>query len=310
MKARVIKSTGSWYILQTEEGEVYTARIRGKFRLDKIQHTNPISVGDFVDFELDDDNLALITKIHERKNYIIRRSVNLSKRSHIIAANIDKAFLVITLDNPKTSLGFIDRFLVTSEAYQIPVILLFNKMDAYDENDLEEVEFYKEIYEKIGYETLKISAQSGLNIEELKSRLKKITSVFAGHSGVGKSTLMNVLDPELDIKTAVVSNFNQKGQHTTTFAEMHEWPFGGYCIDTPGIKEFGLVEMDKEEIQNYFPEIFEMKSNCRFDNCIHLNEPQCAVINAVESGEIAESRYTNYLIFMEELEQNKRIGGF
>lgn len=310
MTGRVIKSTGSWYSLQTQEGELFTARIRGKFRLDKIQHTNPVSVGDFVDFELDEDNLGLITKIHDRKNYIIRRSVNLSKRSHIIASNIDKAFLVVTLDNPKTSFGFIDRFLVTSEAYHIPVVLLFNKMDAYSDKDLAEVEFYKEIYEKVGYETLKISAQSGLNIGALKSKLKEITSVFAGHSGVGKSTLMNVLDPELDIKTAKVSDFNQKGQHTTTFAEMHSWPFGGFCIDTPGIKEFGLIEMEKEEIQNYFPEIHETKSHCRFDNCIHLNEPQCAVQAAVKSGEIAESRYANYLIFMEELEQNKRIGGF
>lgn len=305
MKGRVIKSTGSWYLLRNEEGEIFKARIRGKFRLDNIQHTNPVAVGDFVDFEVDKDGLAVIQKIHERKNYIIRRSVNLSKKSHIIASNIDKAFLVVTLDNPKTSFGFIDRFLVTAEAYHIPVMLVFNKMDTYDEEMLEEVKYYKFIYENIGYETIEVSAITGFNIDQLKSELKGITSLIAGHSGVGKSTLMNVLHPNLDLKTSVVSDFNQKGQHTTTFAEMYEWPFGGFSIDTPGIKEFGLVEMEKEEIQHYFPEIFELKSECKFDNCLHLNEPKCAVIQAVENAEIAPSRYENYLGFMEEVSQNK-----
>lgn len=305
MKGRVIKSTGSWYLLRNEEGEIFKARIRGKFRLDNIQHTNPVAVGDFVDFEVDKDGLAVIQKIHERKNYIIRRSVNLSKKSHIIASNIDKAFLVVTLDNPKTSFGFIDRFLVTAEAYHIPVMLVFNKMDTYDEEMLEEVKYYKFIYENIGYETIEVSALTGFNIDQLKSELKGITSLIAGHSGVGKSTLMNVLHPNLDLKTSVVSDFNQKGQHTTTFAEMYEWPFGGFSIDTPGIKEFGLVEMEREEIQHYFPEIFELKSECKFDNCLHLNEPKCAVIQAVENAEIAPSRYENYLGFMEEVSQNK-----
>lgn len=305
MKGRVIKSTGSWYLLRNEEGEIFKARIRGKFRLDNIQHTNPVAVGDFVDFEVDKDGLAVIQKIHERKNYIIRRSVNLSKKSHIIASNIDKAFLVVTLDNPKTSFGFIDRFLVTAEAYHIPVMLVFNKMDTYDEEMLEEVKYYKFIYENIGYETIEVSALTGFNIDQLKSELKGITSLIAGHSGVGKSTLMNVLHPNLDLKTSVVSDFNQKGQHTTTFAEMYEWPFGGFSVDTPGIKEFGLVEMEREEIQHYFPEIFELKSECKFDNCLHLNEPKCAVIQAVENAEIAPSRYENYLGFMEEVSQNK-----
>lgn len=303
MNGRVIKSTGSWYILQTESGEVVKARIRGKFRLDNIRHTNPIAVGDFVDFDLDKDGLGIITKIHERKNYIIRRSVNLSKKSHIIASNIDKAFLVVTVDNPKTSFGFIDRFLVTAEAYHIPLVILINKMDAYDEILTEEVKYYRALYESIGYKTMEISSKTGLGLEELKSELKGITSLIAGHSGVGKSTLMNVLHPELNLKTSAVSDFNQKGQHTTTFAEMYEWPFGGYCIDTPGIKEFGLVEMEKEEIQQYFPEIFELKSECKFDNCLHLNEPKCAVIEAVENGEIAPSRYENYLGFIEEIEE-------
>ncbi len=303
MTGRVIKSTGSWYLLRKDSGDVLKARIRGKFRLDNIQHTNPIAVGDFVDFEVDKDGLAVIMKIHERKNYIIRRSVNLSKKSHIIASNIDKAFLVVTIDNPKTSFGFIDRFLVTAEAYHIPVVLLINKMDEYSEDLLEEVKFYQLLYENIGYKTLEISAHSGLNIDKLKVELSGITSLISGHSGVGKSTLMNKLNPNLELKTSVVSDFNQKGQHTTTFAEMYEWPFGGFCIDTPGIKEFGLVEMEKNEIQQYFPEIYQVKSDCKFDNCLHVNEPKCAVIEAVEDGKIAPSRYENYLGFLEEIEE-------
>lgn len=304
MKGRVTKSTGSWYTIREDSGKMYQARIRGKFRLSNIQHTNPIAVGDFVDFEIDKDEAAVITKIHERKNYIIRKSVNLSKKTHIIASNIDRAFLVVTVDNPKTSFGFIDRFLVTAEAYHIPVTLVFNKMDVYDEYLMEEVEIYQKTYERIGYETIQISAQTGFNIDQLKEKLKDITSLVSGHSGVGKSTLMNILNPNLQLKTSVVSDFNQKGQHTTTFAEMYEWPFGGFCIDTPGIKEFGLVEMDKYEIQNYFPEIHEIRSNCKFDNCLHLNEPKCAVQDAVEKGEISPTRYENYIGFLEEINEN------
>lgn len=304
MKGRVTKSTGSWYTIREDSGKMYQARIRGKFRLSNIQHTNPIAVGDFVDFEIDKDEAAVITKIHERKNYIIRKSVNLSKKTHIIASNIDRAFLVVTVDNPKTSFGFIDRFLVTAEAYHIPVTLVFNKMDVYDEYLMEEVKFYQKTYERIGYETIQISAQTGFNIDQLKEKLKDITSLVSGHSGVGKSTLMNILNPNLQLKTSVVSDFNQKGQHTTTFAEMYEWPFGGFCIDTPGIKEFGLVEMDKYEIQNYFPEIHEIRSNCKFDNCLHLNEPKCAVQDAVEKGEISPTRYENYIGFLEEINEN------
>lgn len=304
MKGRVTKSTGSWYTIREDSGKMYQARIRGKFRLSNIQHTNPIAVGDFVDFEIDKDEAAVITKIHERKNYIIRKSVNLSKKTHIIASNIDRAFLVVTVDNPKTSFGFIDRFLVTAEAYHIPVTLVFNKMDVYDEYLMEEVKFYQKTYERIGYETIQISAQTGFNIDQLKEKLKDITSLVSGHSGVGKSTLMNILNPNLQLKTSVVSDFNQKGQHTTTFAEMYEWPFGGFCIDTPGIKEFGLVEMDKYEIQNYFPEIHEIRSNCKFDNCLHLNEPKCAVQDAVKKGEISPTRYENYIGFLEEINEN------
>lgn len=304
MTGLVMKSTGSWYAVRDEAGNMVKARIRGKFRIANIQHTNPIAVGDFVDYEIDNEGNGVITKIHERKNYIIRRSVNLSKKTHIIASNIDRAFLVVTVNNPKTSYGFIDRFLVTAEAYHIPATIVFNKMDSYDEEQLEIVEDYKFVYESIGYKTAEVSALSGLNLEEFKSELKGITSLVSGHSGVGKSTLLNALHPNLELKTSVVSDFNQKGQHTTTFAEMYEWPFGGFCIDTPGIKEFGLVDMEKEEIQNYFPEIFTQKSECKFDNCLHLNEPKCAVIEAVENGEIASSRYESYIGFLDEIQTN------
>jgi ribosome biogenesis GTPase len=303
MKGAVTKSTGSWYFLYDETGKTHKARMRGKFRMDNIQHTNPVAVGDLVEFEIDGDGLAVIHKIHERKNYIIRRSVNLSKKTHIIASNIDKAFLIVTVSNPKTSFGFIDRFLVTCEAYHIPAVLLFNKMDSYDAENLKLVKNYKDIYEKAGYETLEISAKTGLNLAILKNLLKNKISLFSGHSGVGKSTLLNKLNPDLKIKTSEISDFNQKGQHTTTFAEMYNWPFGGFCIDTPGIKEFGLVDMEKEEIQDYFPEIFALKNQCKFDNCLHLNEPKCAVRNAVETGKIAESRFESYLGFLEEIEE-------
>lgn len=299
MKGLIIKSTGSWYFLREENGNLLNARIRGKFRLDHIKHTNPVAVGDWVDYEVDSDGIATITKIHERKNYIIRKSVNLSKKTHIIASNIDQAFLVVTVHNPRTSFGFIDRFLVTAEAYHIPTTIVFNKMDIYNEDQLELVEIYKEVYEKIGYKTLEVSAIQGHGLDNFKSKLINQTSLISGHSGVGKSTLLNALVPNLNLKTSQVSNFNQKGQHTTTFAEMFEWPFGGFGIDTPGIKEFGLVDMEREEIQNYFPEIFQLKGNCKFDNCIHISEPQCAILEAVEEGEIAESRYDNYLNFVE-----------
>lgn len=302
MTGLVMKSTGSWYFIREDSGKIINGRMRGKFRLDNIQHTNPIAVGDFVDYEMGEDDFAIIHKIHERKNYIIRRSVNLSKKTHIIASNIDRAFLVVTVNNPKTSYGFIDRFLVTAEAYHIPATIVFNKMDSYDEEQLEIVEDYKFVYEPLGYRTMEVSAISGLNLEEFKSELKGITTLFSGHSGVGKSTLLNALNPNLTIKTSEVSDFNQKGQHTTTFAEMHEWPFGGFCIDTPGIKEFGLVDMEKDEIQNYFPEIFNLKRECKFDNCLHINEPKCAVREAVENGEIAASRFESYVGFLDEIQ--------
>ena len=300
MKGIVTKSTGSWYHLRTEDGSTYQARIRGKFRIANIKHTNPIAVGDEVDFEIDKDDIAVITTIHDRKNYIIRKSVNLSKKTHIIASNIDVAFLVVTMANPKTSFGFIDRFLITAEAYHIPVVILFNKIDAYTEEELDDLALYKHIYNSIGYESLDISAETGLNLDLVQEKMKDKISLVSGHSGVGKSTLINALHPDLNLKTHQVSDFNSKGQHTTTFAQMFEWPFGGFIIDTPGIKEFGLVHLDKSELQNYFPEILEIRGECKFDNCIHVNEPKCAVRDAVEAMEIAPSRYENYLTFLEE----------
>lgn len=298
MKGLVTKSTGSWYDLRIDSGEIISARIRGKFRLDNIKHTNPIAVGDWVDYELDKDGIATISKIHERKNYIIRRAVNLSKKTHIIASNLDQAFLIVTIQNPRTSFGFIDRFLITAEAYHIPVTIVFNKIDVYTDEENDWLKIYKSIYQNIGYETAEISALNHIGLEELKGKLKDKITLVSGHSGVGKSTLLNALHPNLNLKTSQVSDFNQKGQHTTTFAEMYEWPFGGFCIDTPGIKEFGLVDMEKEEIQDYFPEIFALRSECKFDNCLHLNEPQCAVQKAVEEGNIAESRYESYTNFI------------
>lgn len=304
MKGLVTKSTGSWYIIRDENGQEFEARIRGKFRLEGISHTNPLAVGDFVDFDLDKDNLAIITKIHPRKNYIIRRSVNLSKRTHIIASNIELAFLIVTVSNPKTSTGFIDRFLVTCEAYDIPVMLVFNKLDEWKEKEnLRHLE-YKEIYENIGYETMSVSAIQGDGLDDLKQILKNKVSLVAGHSGVGKSTLVNALYPGLNLQTKSVSGYNKKGKHTTTFAQMYEWPFGGYVIDTPGIKEFGLVEIEKDEMQDYFPEIFALRGECKFYNCNHTTEPQCAVIQAVEQGEVEVSRYESYLTFLDEIHED------
>lgn len=304
MKGLVTKSTGSWYVVRSEDGKDYEARIRGKFRLDQISHTNPLAVGDHVDFDLDSDELAVITNIYPRNNYIIRRSVNLSKRTHIIASNIDLAFLIITIANPRTSTGFIDRFLVTCEAYQIPVMMVFNKVDEWREEEIEIHEDMKYTYEDIGYDTMTVSALRGDGLDELNAKLKGKISLVAGHSGVGKSTLVNALSPGLNLKTKVVSGFNNKGKHTTTFAQMYEWPFGGYVIDTPGIKEFGLVEIDKDEMQDYFPEIFALRGDCRFHNCNHLLEPKCAVRKAVEEGEIAGSRYESYLTFLEEINED------
>ncbi|MDG1926822.1 MAG: ribosome small subunit-dependent GTPase A [Flavobacteriaceae bacterium] len=301
-KGIVYRSTGSWYTVQSE-GVFYECRIKGKLRLKGIKSTNPVAVGDWVYFEVDSHanaNEGNITKIEERQNYIVRKSVNLSKQTHIIASNVDQVFLIVTLNNPPTFPAFIDRFLVTAEAYQIPAIILFNKIDTYSKLELEEITLLQKTYENIGYSTYLISAIQDEGIEKVKELMQDKVSMFSGHSGVGKSTLVNAISPSLDLKTAAISKQHQQGMHTTTFAEMFALSNGIKIIDTPGIKGFGVVDMLPEEIGNYFPEFYVRKSNCKFHNCIHVNEPNCAVIESVEKGEIAFSRYSSYTQMMEE----------
>ncbi|MCK5781543.1 MAG: ribosome small subunit-dependent GTPase A [Flavobacteriales bacterium] len=311
MKGLVTKSTGSWYSVRTEDGTYYDCRIKGKFRIKGIKSTNPLAVGDWVIFKVEsDDNTGVINEILDRKNYIVRRSVNLSKQTHIIGSNIDMAFLVVTMAKPHTSTGFIDRFLVTAEAYNIPTIILFNKTDIYKLEERAEMMMLNDIYTDIGYECIDISAKTGKNIELVKERMKDNISMFSGHSGVGKSTLINSIDSKLNLKTAEVSHSHNKGQHTTTFAEMFELDFGGFIIDTPGIKGFGLVDMPPEEIGDYFPEIFAIKNKCKFNNCLHTNEPKCAVKDAVENEEISATRYLSYLSFIEGDEENYRTDDY
>ncbi|RIA10654.1 ribosome biogenesis GTPase [Flavobacteriaceae bacterium MAR_2010_72] len=309
MTGRVYKSTGSWYTVKTDLGAFYQCRIKGKFRIKGIKSTNPISVGDVVDFELEtnnDETTGLIHKIHDRKNYIVRKSVNLSKQTHVIASNIDQVFLLVTINNPPTFTSFIDRFLVTSEAYSVKTILLFNKLDTYDESALDEVKYLAHVYRKIGYECIGISATTGKNIDKVKTLMKDKVSMFAGHSGVGKSTLVNAIEPELDLKTKEISEQHMQGQHTTTFAEMFDLSFGAKIIDTPGIKGFGIVDMDKEEVGDYFPEFFKLKQDCKFNNCLHIEEPKCAVKAALDKDELAYSRYRSYVQIIQGDDENYR----
>ncbi len=294
MKGLVTKSTGSWYTVRDETGQYHECRMAGKIRLDGRKTTNPVVVGDNVEFELTETD-GIIYKIAERKNYIIRKSINLSRQTQIIASNIDQAFLIVTLVLPRTSTGFIDRFLVTAEAYGIPVTLLFNKKDLLDEDLLQIQEELMNVYRKIGYPCMAISAQNKAEVAQLKEQLKGRINLISGHSGVGKSTLINTLQPELGLKTGEISEVHLKGKHTTTFSELFELNSGGFIIDTPGIKELGLVEMKKEELGHYFPEIRERMQLCRFNNCLHVSEPNCAVRKAVENGEIDAERYHNYL---------------
>lgn len=305
----VYKSTGSWYTVKTQDGNTYECRIKGKFRIKGIKSTNPVAVGDKVAFKLEtigDETVGVIHEILDRKNYIIRKSVNLSKRTHIIAANLDQVFLLVTLNNPPTFTTFIDRFLVTAEAYDIKTVLLFNKVDTYNEDDLLEIKYLAHTYRTIGYECVGISATTGKNIDQVKDMMIGKVSMFSGHSGVGKSTLVNAIEPDLDLRTASISDQHKQGQHTTTFAEMFDLSFDARIIDTPGIKGFGIVDMEKEEVGDYFPEFFALKSECKFNNCLHIDEPKCAVKDALEEGEIAWSRYKSYLQILEGEEENYR----
>ena len=295
MDGLVLKSTGSWYTVLTGEGKRYDCRIRGSFRLKDIKTTNPVAVGDRVTIELEDEHTAVIAKVEDRQNYIIRKSTNLSKQTHIIAANIDQAFLVATLVLPRTSTGFIDRFLVTAEAYSIPANIIFNKADLYDEELNEYLEELTAVYELSGYKCYSVSAFNPADIQTLREVMKDKVNLLSGHSGVGKSTLINEIEPNLHLKTGILSKTHSKGMHTTTFAEMFELSSGGFIIDTPGIKEFGLVDIEKQELGHYFPEIRERMNQCQFNNCLHVNEPKCAVRAAVDEGLIAESRYVNYI---------------
>ena len=309
MTGTVYKSTGSWYTVKTPNGKFYECRIKGKFRIQGIKSTNPISVGDTVEFDVETKNnteTGVIKRIEERKNYIVRKSVNLSKQTHIIASNIDQVFLLVTINNPPTFTSFIDRFLVTAEAYSVKTVLLFNKVDAYDEETILEVKYLASIYRKIGYECIGISAATGKNVDKVKVLMEGKVSMFAGHSGVGKSTLVNAIEPSLDLRTKEISNQHMQGQHTTTFAEMFDLSFDAKIIDTPGIKGFGVVDMEKEEVGDYFPEFFALRSGCKFHNCIHVNEPQCAVKDALETGEVSWSRYKSYLQILEGEEENYR----
>ena len=301
-KGIVYRSTGSWYTVESQ-GVFYECRIKGKLRLKGIKSTNPVAVGDRVHFEIDSHaqaNEGNITHIEERQNYIVRKSVNLSKQTHIIASNIDQVFLLVTLNNPPTFPAFIDRFLVTAEAYQIRAVLLFNKIDTYTTAELDDLQMLQNIYQEIGYVTQPISAINGEGVDAIKTLMQDKVSMFSGHSGVGKSTLVNAISPELALKTAAISKQHQQGMHTTTFAEMFALSNGIKIIDTPGIKGFGVVDMLPEEIGNYFPEFYKRKMDCKFHNCIHINEPKCAIIDAVENEEIALSRYTSYVQMMEE----------
>ena len=305
MKGLVVKNTGSWYTVLTDDGQLIESKVKGNFRLKGIRSTNPVAVGDRVELVANAEGTAFITAIEDRRNYIIRRSQNLSKQSHIIAANVDQAFLVVTVDFPQTSTTFIDRFLASAEAYRVPVVLVFNKTDLLDADLLRYQQMMMALYENIGYHCVAISAETGEGVEALRPLLKQKITLLSGNSGVGKSTLINRLVPDANLRTAEISDAHNTGQHTTTVSEMIRLPEGGWLIDTPGIKGFGTFDMEPEELTSYFPEIFRFSKDCRFSNCTHTHEPGCAVLQALEDHFIAQSRYQSYLSMMEDKDGSK-----
>lgn len=305
MRGLVIKNTGSWYTVRTDDGRDVESKIKGSFRLKEIRTTNPIAVGDRVNIDINQEGTAFICEIEERRNYIIRRASNLSKQSHIIAANVDQAMLIVTVNYPITTTVFIDRFLATAEAYRVPVKLVFNKIDRYQSPDIELMEALIGLYTSIGYPCSRISTRQEIGLDELKADLKDKITLLSGHSGVGKSTLINKLIPGVNLRTGDISEYHNKGMHTTTFSEMISLPEGGYLIDTPGIKGFGTIEMEGAEIAHYFPEIFRYTADCKFNNCSHRHEPGCAVLCAVAEQSISESRYKSYLNILEDKQESK-----
>ncbi len=307
MNAIVYKSTGSWYIVKNENGEFYNARIKGKFKIDSITSTNPVAVGDKVDVDKEDiqEESVVITNIYPRKNYITRQSPHNKHQHHIIASNLDQSLLFATLKDPKTSQGFIDRFLVASEAYHVPAIIVFNKSDLYKKKEKEKLEELKCIYEANGYKLLSMSLEQNTGVEEVKELLKNKMTLLSGHSGVGKSSFINIVFPQLTLKTQDVSGWSGKGLHTTTFAEMFDLPFGGKIIDTPGLREFALMDIEKNELSHYFPEMKALINECRFNNCMHIEEPGCAIKQAVEEGKISADRYISYLNILGSIDTKK-----
>ncbi|HEY8388402.1 MAG TPA: ribosome small subunit-dependent GTPase A [Parasegetibacter sp.] len=306
MKATVYKSTGSWYVTRTEDGRFINARMKGVFKIDDITSTNPIAVGDEVEIELenDADQTAMITELHDRRNYITRQSPHKKGyQKHIVASNIDQLMLIATLKEPRTSQGFLDRFLVSAEAFHIPAIITFNKFDLYRKKELEKFEYLADMYQSIGYQVFSMSLLKNEGVDEIKEVLANKTTLLSGHSGVGKSSFLNAIFPELNLRTKDVSSWSGKGMHTTTFAEMFDLPFGGRVIDTPGVREFGIVEISKQELSHYFPEMRSRLQDCQFNNCLHLNEPGCAVKNAVVNEEIDMERYLSYCSILESIEE-------
>ena len=305
MNATVYKSTGSWYVVKSNDGKTYNARIKGKFKIDDITSTNPLAVGDQVEIEMENEGegSVVINRIIDRKNYITRQSPHNKHQHHIIASNLDQSLLFATLKDPKTSQGFMDRFLITSEAYHIPSIIVINKADLHKKKEEQKLNELKIIYEAIGYRVMAMSIEKNIGVEEVKKLLQDKVTLLSGHSGVGKSSFINIIFPELKLKTQDVSGWSGKGLHTTTFAEMFDLPFGGKVIDTPGLREFALMDISKQELSHYFPEMIALVNDCQFNNCMHINEPDCAVKEAVNSGVISTDRYVSYLTILESIEK-------